>query len=256
MGPELMVRMREQSVNSGTEILTKTVDKVDLSEHPYTVYSGDQTWKAKTLIIATGAIAKRLGLPGEETYWQRGVSACAVCDGALPIFRDKHLIVIGGGDAAAEEATFLTKYASKVTLLIRRDEMRASMVMQQRVFDNEKIEILRHTEASEIIGNDQQMTGVRVFNNQTDEQWTIDAGGLFYAIGHKPNTDFLDGQIELDETGYIITKGHMSTLTSVDGVFAAGDVQDKVYRQAVTSAGTGCMAALEAEHRLQAHGDK
>lgn len=254
MWPELMMRMREQSLKSGCEIVTRTVDAVDLSQHPYKVLVGDQTYLTQTIIITTGATAKRLGLPGEETYRQSGVSACAVCDGALPLFRNRHLVVIGGGDAAAEEASFLTKFASKVTMLIRRDELRASKVMQQRVFDNPKIEILWNTSGVEILWDGQVMTGLKVINNLTQEITELEAGWLFYAIGHMPNTNFLGGQLELDEVWYIVTQGHMSTATSVSGVFAAGDVQDKKYRQAITSAGTGCMAALEAEHWLQAHG--
>ncbi len=252
-GTQLMMQMREQSVHSWCRIETKTVDKVDLSTRPFKVYAQgeEQPRLAQTLIIATGATAKRLWLPGEETYWQRGVSACAVCDGALPIYRNKHLVVIGAGDAAAEEATYLTKYASKVTMLVRREEMRASKVMQQRVMDNPKIEIKWNTEWLEIVGDGTWMTWIVIVNNQTNEKSTLDAWGLFYAIWHKPNTDFLGGQLELDDAGYVVTKEHMSTKTSIDGVFAAGDVQDKKYRQAITSAGTGCMAALEVEHWLQ-----
>ncbi len=252
-GPALMDLMRQQSINSGCDILTQTVESVDLSKRPFAVVSDGQTWYAESLIIATWAVAKRMGLPGEEQYRQRGVSACAVCDGALPIFRNKPLIVIGGWDSAIEEATYLTKYASQVTLLVRRDALRASQVMQQRAFDNPKLTILWHTEATEITGDGNVMTGVNVINNQTQETSSLQAAGLFYAIGHKPNTDFLNGQIALDEQGYIITSGHMSTQTSVPGVYAAGDVQDKQYRQAITSAGTGCMAALEAEHFLTSH---
>lgn len=254
-GTELMNLMRQQSLNSGCRIETLTVDKVDLSAHPFKVYpQGEESPRlTKALIVATWATAKRLGLPWEETYWQRGISACAVCDGALPIYRDKPLIVIWAGDTAAEETTFLTKFASKVTMLVRRDEMRASKVMQERVLNNPKIEILWNTEGVEIVGNEQGMTGLIVVNNKTNETRTLEAGGLFYAIGHKPNTDFLWGQLELDDAGYIVTQDHMSTKTSIEGVFAAGDVQDKKYRQAITSAGTGCMAAMEAEHWLQGH---
>lgn len=252
-GTELMNLMRQQSINSGCRIETKTVEKVDMSSRPFKVYAqGEDTPRlAHSLIIATWATAKRLGLPGEETYRQRGISACAVCDGALPIYRNKHLIVIGAWDAAAEEATHLTKYATKVSMLVRSETMRASKVMQQRVLSNPKIEMLRNTEGVEIVGNEQWMTWLKIINNKTNETSILDAGGLFYAIGHKPNTGFLDGQLELDEAGYIVTKDHMSTKTTVDGVFAAGDVQDKKYRQAITSAGTGCMAALEVEHWLQ-----
>ena len=200
------------------------------------------------IIIATGATAKRLHLKGEEEFWQKGISACAVCDGALPIFRDKPLVVIGGGDSAVEEANYLTKFASKVTMLVRKDHLRASKVMQERALNNSKIDIKWNTEAEEVLG-DKLMTQIKIKNNQTLESSTLDANGLFYAIGHEPNTNFLSGQLSLDETGYIITKG-TSMATSVAGVYACGDVQDKDYRQAITAAGTGCMAALDAERYL------
>lgn len=251
-GPELMMKMREQSIHAGTRIETRTVDKVDFQWHPFKVFVGDVIHEANTIIIATGATAKRLHLPGEEMYRQRGISACAVCDGGLPFFRNKHLVVIGWGDTACEEASFLTKFASKVSLLVRRDELRASKAMQQRIFDNPKIEVLRHTEGKEVIGDGRMMTGIVVTNNQTWQETTLDAGGLFYAIGHTPNTGFLDGQIQLDDTGYIVTKP-WTTQTNIAGVFAAGDVQDKKYRQAITSAGTGCMAAMDAEHWIVSH---
>jgi thioredoxin reductase (NADPH) len=226
-----------------------TVDKVDLKSNPFKVFAGSKTIQTKAIIVATGATAKRLGLPGEEKLWQKGISACAVCDGALPIFRNKVLVVIGGGDSAGEESTYLTKYASKVILLVRRDVLRASKVMQERVLSNKKIEVLWNTEALEALG-DKALTGVKIVNNKTKKESTLEAGGLFYAIGHLPNTAFLNGQLKLDETGYIKnTPG--TTKTSVAGVFACGDVQDKVYRQAVTAAGTGCMAALEAERYLE-----
>ena len=252
--PELMMRMRQQSLNSWCRIETKTVDSVKLSDdlwkQAHQVVVGDTVYETKTLIIATGAIAKRLWLPGEEQYRQRGVSACAVCDGGLPLFRDKPLVVIWWGDSACEETHYLTKFASTVYMLVRRDELRASKVMQERVKNHPKIQILRNTNATEILGDGEVMTGLRIKNNKTDEEKALEASGLFYAIGHKPNTDFLDGQLELDDAWYIITKGK-STATSVEWVFAAGDVQDKKYRQAITSAGTWCMAAIEAEHFLQ-----
>ena len=186
---------------------------------------------------------------GEELFWQKGISACAICDGGLPIFRNKRILVVGGGDAAMEEAIHLTHFASEVVVLVRREQLRASKVMQERALNNPKITFLWNTEAVEAVGS-QLLEGVRVVNNQTQEKKLIECSGLFYAIGHKPNTDFLDGQLELDEAGYIQTQPG-STQTSVAGVFAAGDVQDKKYRQAFTSAGTGCMAALEAEKYLQ-----
>ena len=248
-GPVLMDEMRKQSIRYGTRIKTATVDAVDLSSRPFKVTSGKTEVLAETLIIATGATARRLGLPGEEQYWQRGMSACAVCDGALPIFRDKPLVVIGGGDSACEEASYLAKFGSKVTMLVRRDVFRASAAMQKRVFDNKKIELMWNHNATEVIGDGKLLTHVKVRNNKTGEEQTLEAGGLFYAVGHTPNTDFLNNQVEMDETGYIVTTGK-STATNVPGVFAAGDVQDKTFRQAVTAAGTGCMAALEAEKFL------
>lgn len=247
-GPELMMQMRQQSLNSGCEIRTETVERVDLSARPLKVMTATDEYLCDALIIATGATAKRLDLPGEKEYWQKGISACAVCDGGLPIFRGKPLVVIGGGDTACEEASYLSKFGSTVTMLVRRDVLRASKAMQQRVFDNPKIEIMWNTEAREALG-EQMLTGVRVENNKTGEQQVIEAGGLFYAIGHTPNTAFLDGQLPTDETGYVLTEPD-STRTSVAGVYACGDVKDKVYRQAVTAAGSGCMAALEAEHYL------
>jgi thioredoxin reductase (NADPH) len=246
MGPALMDDMRKQSQRFGTRIKTETVDAVDLSARPFTVTVGKKEYRTQTVIIATGATAKRLGLPGEEDYWQRGMSACAVCDGALPLFRDKPLVVIGGGDSACEEASYLTKFGSKVYMLVRRDELRASKAMQKRVTENEKIDILWNTNATSVSGDGKLLTTVSVKNNVTGEERDIAASGLFYAIGHVPNTSFLNGQLPMDETGYLLTEGK-STATSVPGVFACGDVQDKIYRQAVTAAGSGCMAALEAE---------
>ena len=248
-GPELMMKMREQSEHSGTTILTKTVSKIDLSSAPFKTYYDDICVESNVVIIATGATAKRLGIKGEETYWQKGMSACAVCDGGLPLFRNKPLVVVGGGDSAAEEATYLTKFASKVYLLVRRDELRASKVMQERVFDNEKIEVLWNTEAVEAIG-ESLLTHVKIINNKTNEESLLEANGFFYAIGHTPNTAFLNGQLPLDETGYIITETG-STKTNIPGVFACGDVQDKLYRQAITAAGSGCMAALDAQRYLE-----
>jgi thioredoxin reductase (NADPH) len=252
MGPELMMAMREQSMNCGAVIHTKTVTSVDVSSRPFRVHGSFGTVQAHVLIIATGATAKRLHLKGEDVYWQKGISACAVCDGALPIFRNKPLVVIGGGDSAVEEASYLTKFASKVTMLVRKDQLRASKVMQDRALSNKKIEILWNTEAEEITGEG-LMTQVKVKNNQTQATTVINANGLFYAIGHTPNTEFLGGQLRLDDSGYIITKGS-SMQTSMEGVFACGDVQDKHYRQAITAAGTGCMAALDAERYLTEKG--
>lgn len=272
--PELMNNMREQSLHAGCMIKTQTVDRVDLSVRPYKVFVGNDSYETKALIISTWAIAKRLYLTGEETYRQKGVSACAVCDGGLPIFRNKPLVVIGGGDSACEEANYLSKFGSKVYLLVRKDTLRASKVMQERTKNNSKIEIMRNTEGVEIVGNGSVMTGLHIINNQTQQKILLEASGLFYAIGHKPNTDFLEGQLLLDEAWYILVKpwttqvclpqikwekletplwgsADVSQYTILKGVFAAWDVADKKYRQAITSAGTGCMAALEAEHFLQ-----
>jgi len=247
-GPDLMARMREQSVKYGTTIKTETVERVDLSSQPYGVFTSGSEYRAMTVIIATGATAKRLDIPGESVYWQKGISACAVCDGALPFFRNRPLVVIGGGDTACEEACYLSKFGSEVILLVRRDVFRASKAMQQRVFTNDKITIRWNTNAIEAVGEN-TLTGVRIRSNKTGEEETIEAGGLFFAIGHEPNTAFLDGQLETDDSGYLIAEPD-STRTAIAGVFACGDVKDRVYRQAVTAAGSGCMAALEAERYL------
>ncbi|MCK5214463.1 MAG: thioredoxin-disulfide reductase [Candidatus Omnitrophica bacterium] len=250
-GPELMMNMRQQSLNCGTRIETKTVTKVDFSARPFRIFIGDVVVEAKTVIIATGATARRLGITGEERLWQKGISACAVCDGGLPIFRDKPLVVIGGGDSAVEEATCLTKFASKVYVVHRRDALRASKVMQERLLANEKVEMVWDHVPIEAVG-DKVLEGVKVRNVKTEKEKVLDANGLFYAIGHKPNTDFLEGQLNLDDSGYILTFAG-TTKTEIEGVFACGDVQDKHYRQAITAAGTGCVAALEAERYLSEH---
>jgi len=247
-GPDLMIKMREQSVRYGTTIKTETVARVDLSTRPFTVTADSGEYKTETVIIATGATAKRLGIKGEEEYWQKGISACAVCDGGLPVFRDKPLVVIGGGDTACEEASYLSKFGSSVSMLVRRNVLRASQAMQNRVQKNEKIHILWETEALEAVG-EQFLTGIRVIDKKAKEERIIEASGLFYAVGHKPNTDFLADQLDADKEGYLITEPN-STKTAIPGVFACGDVRDKVYRQAVTAAGMGCMAALEAERFL------
>jgi thioredoxin reductase (NADPH) len=251
-GPKLMERMKAQAERWGTECYTEDVTFVDLSQRPFTLRSSDREIKAHSIIIATGATAKRLGLPSEDRFWSNGISACAICDGATPIFREQNLAVIGGGDSAAEEAVYLTKYGSHVHLLIRGETMRASKAMQDRVLNNPKITVHRHTEAIDVVGIGSKMTGIRLKNKQTGEESELQVQGLFYAIGHRPNTSLFQGQLELDEIGYIKVKPG-SVATSVEGVFAAGDVQDHEYRQAITAAGTGCMAALLAERWLSAH---
>ena len=243
--------MRAQSERFGTEIITDTVTKLDVSQRPFkysTEFSPDETHTADAVIIATGASARRLALPGEDKYWQNGISACAVCDGAVPIFRNKPLFVIGGGDSAAEEATFLTKYGSHVTVLVRKDHLRASKTMAKRLLAHPKVTVKFNSVATEVRGGDDGlMSHIVVKDVSSGKEETIEANGLFYAIGHDPATKLVAGQVDMDDEGYILTKPG-TTFTSVPGVFAAGDVQDKRYRQAITSAGTGCMAALEAEH--------
>ncbi|MBI4003422.1 MAG: thioredoxin-disulfide reductase [Candidatus Omnitrophica bacterium] len=247
-GPELMEAFRRQSLRFDTRIFTEDVTEVDLNKHPFTVTSAERTLTTQALIISTGATAKRLNLPGEKTLWTRGMSACAVCDGALPIFRNKVLVVVGGGDSAAEESTFLTKFASKVYLVHRRDALRASKIMQERVFKNKKIEVLWNTVVTDVLGED-VVSAVRLKDVETNTERELACGGLFYAIGFTPNTELFKGQLEMDDLGYLITKPD-STHTSVPGVFACGDVQDKKYRQAVTAAGSGCMAAMDCERWL------
>jgi len=253
LGPELMDKFRAQSIRFGTEVITETVSKVDLSARPFRYWrefhEDKEAETADAIIIATGASAKRLGLKGEELYWQSGISACAVCDGAVPIFRNKPLAVIGGGDSAAEEATYLTKYGSHVYVLVRRDELRASKIMAKRLMSNDKITVLWNTVATECCGDGDLLQSLRLKNIQTNEERQLLVNGLFYAIGHEPATHLVRGQLHMDEDGYIVTVPG-TTMTSVTGVFAAGDVQDKRYRQAITSAGSGCMAALEAERLL------
>lgn len=249
-GSELMEKMKEQSQRFGTEIITETISKVDFSKRPFKLWTewneDAEPITTDAVIIATGASAKRMHLPGEDTYWQQGISACAVCDGAVPIFRNNPLAVIGGGDSACEEAIFLTKYASKVFLLVRKDVLRASTIMQKRVTNNEKIEVLWNTEALEAKGDGKLLKSLRIVNNKTKEEKDLQVNGLFYAIGHIPATKIFADQLKTDEAGYIQTTPGTAS-TSIEGVFAAGDVQDKIYRQAITSAGSGCMAALECE---------
>jgi thioredoxin reductase (NADPH) len=252
-GPAMMEELRQQAERFGTDIRFGMVTKTELSKIPgeYHKLTIDDSTEvlAKSVIIATGASAKYLGLESEKKMMGHGVSACAVCDGFF--YKGKDVVVVGGGDTAAEEATYLAKLCPKVTLLVRRDQMRASQIMQQRVENTENIEILWNTETVEVLG-DKTVSGVRVRNNQTGEEQDIPAEGFFVAIGHKPNTDIFKGQIDMDDTGYIITKPGTAS-TNLPGVFATGDAQDKIYRQAITAAGTGCMGALEAERYLQEH---
>ena len=251
-GPELMERMKAQAVRWGAQLYTEDVISVDLSQRPFTVRSDERELKAHSIVIATGATAKRLGLPSENAFWSNGISACAICDGAIPIYKGVELFVVGGGDTAAEEAVYLTKYGSHIHLLVRRQQMRASKAMQDRVLNNPKLTVHWNTEAVDVFGNG-KMEGVKVKNNQTGEVRDLPAGGLFYAIGHTPNTQLFKGQLELDEVGYIVTKSG-SVETSVEGVYAVGDVQDHEFRQAVTAAGSGCMGAMLAERWLSANG--
>jgi len=258
-GPELMELMRQQAINFGTRVFTDDIVSVDFSGKPLKLASSENgAYETHTVIIATGASANYLGLPSEEKFKNKGVSACAVCDGALPRFREKALVVVGGGDSAVEEATYLTKYASKVYMILRRGEMRASKIMQQRALDNPKIELIKFSVVDEVLGNAEDMrvgvTGVRVKNTETGTATELEAAGMFLAIGHTPNTNFLGGQVEKQPNGYLRWTQPYRTMTSVEGVFAAGDVADDYYRQAITSAGTGCMAALDAERYLAGAG--
>lgn len=255
-GPELVELMRQQAVNFGTRIITDDVTDVDFSSHPFKLTASDgATVESHAVIVATGARANYLGLPSEEKYKNRGVSACAVCDGALPRFRNKALAVVGGGDSAVEEADYLTKFASTVYLIHRRAELRASKIMAKRAADNSKIEILWNRTLGEVLGNDRDgVTGVRLPSTAGEPDLEKDVTGVFLAIGHTPNTAFLKGKLELTEKKYIRWTTPARTYTSVEGVFAAGDVADDYYRQAISAAGSGCMAALDAERWLAAKG--
>ncbi|KAI9843406.1 MAG: thioredoxin-disulfide reductase [Sclerophora amabilis] len=253
-GQELMDAMRAQSERFGTQIISETIAKVDLSERPFKYWpeyaEKDPPNTADALIIATGASARRLNLPGEDQYWQNGISACAVCDGAVPIFRNKPLVVIGGGDSAAEEAIFLTKYGSNVTVLVRKEKLRASRTMATRLTTHPKVTVKYNTVATQVKGGDKGlMSHLTLKDVKSGEEEEMEANGLFYAVGHDPATELFKGQVDADAEGYILTKPGTS-YTNVAGVFAAGDVQDKRYRQAITSAGSGCVAALEAERFL------
>ncbi|CAN5371763.1 thioredoxin-disulfide reductase [soil metagenome] len=254
-GPELVALMRQQAKNFGTRVESLDVVSVDLSKKPFKVSTSDgNTVESHTLIIATGARANYMGLPSEDAYKNRGVSACAVCDGALPRFRNKPIVVIGGGDTACEEANFLAKFGSNVHMLVRRDVLRASKIMAERAKSNPKIEIHWNSAMDEVLGDDVGVTGVKVKSTKDGSTSTLDCTGVFLAIGHTPNVGFLNGQVKLNEGGYVLWTTVARTYTSVEGVFAAGDVADDYYRQAISASGTGCMAALDAERYLSHHG--
>ena len=252
MGPQMMMDFQKQAERFGTDVRYGMATSVDFQSYPLRVtIDEEETIEAKSVVIATGASAKWLGIPSEERLNGKGVSACAVCDGFF--FRGKDVVVVGGGDTAAEEASYLSKICNKVYMLVRRDELRASAIMQRRVEKAENIEILWNTETDEVLG-EEEVEGVRVVNNRTGEKQVIEAQAFFVAIGHKPNTDIFTGVLDRDENGYILTEPD-STRTNVPGVFASGDAQDHVYRQAITAAGSGCMAALDAERFLAAQED-
>lgn len=251
MGPDLMDSMRQQAEKFGTQMVSAHVGKVDFSQKPFVIEADGNEYKAQSVIVATGASARWLGLQSEKNFMGRGISACATCDGAF--FKDKEVIVVGGGDTAMEEASFLTKFASKVYIVHRRDSFRASKIMQQRVMDNPKIEIIWNKVIEEFMGA-LKVTKVKLRDTQTDEWSEMAIDGVFLALGHDPNTQFLKGQIDMDETGYILYPDPLSTATNVPGVFGAGDVGDARYRQAITAAGSGCQAALDVERFLADRG--
>ncbi|CAL9108298.1 unnamed protein product [Musa textilis] len=252
-GPDLMDRIRRQAERWGAELFQEDVEFIDVQHNPFIIHSSERKVKCHSLIIATGATAKRLRLPREDEFWSRGISACAICDGASPLFKGQVLAVVGGGDTATEEALYLTKYARHVHLLVRRNQLRASKAMQDRVLNNPNITVHFNTEAVDVVSNSRdQMSGVLVKRVDTGEESVLELKGLFYGIGHTPNSHLLEGQIELDSSGYIIVK-EGTAKTSVEGVFAAGDVQDHEWRQAITAAGSGCVAALSVERYLVAN---
>jgi len=251
-GPQLMDNMKAQAIRWGTESYTEDVIKVDFSERPFTITSAEREIKTHSVIIATGATAKRLYLPSEDQYWSNGISACGICDGASPIFRGQEVAVVGAGDSATEEAVYLTKYASHVHLLVRRDVMRASKTMQDRALTNPKITVHWHSQPVDVFGETGRLTGIKLKDSKTNQERDLLVKGLFYAIGHIPNTELFKDQLDLDEVGYLKVKPG-TVETNIEGIFACGDVQDHEYRQAITAAGTGCMAGLSAERYLSHH---
>ena len=251
-GPQMMDEFKKQAAKFGARFASETITEIDFEVWPFKLKTRKNEYEAKCIIIATGATAKYIGLPSEQQYENKGVSACATCDGALPRFRERPLVVVGGGDTAMEETLFLTKFASKVHVVHRRDEFRASKIMADRVKNHDKVQIEWNSVLDEVLGDDENgVTGVRIKDVNSGETREIEAAGMFAAIGHKPNTDLFVDKLDMDENGYLITKPD-STYTKIDGVFAAGDVQDHVYRQAVTAAGSGCMAAIDATRWLEA----
>ena len=253
-GPELMDLFRRQAEKFGTKLLYRSVTAIDFSKYPLVVASGDDVWETRSVIVATGASAKYLGIPSEERFKNHGVSACATCDGALPRYRNKPLVVVGGGDTAMEEALFLTRFASRVHVVHRRDRFRASSIMAERVTNHEKITVDWNSVVDEVLGNDKDgVTGIRLKDLEAGRTRELDCTGVFVAIGHKPNTELFGGILDMDEQGYLITQCE-STYTNVAGVFAAGDVRDKTYRQAITAAGSGCKAAIDCTRWLEAQG--
>lgn len=246
MGPDLMQKMIKQAERFGAKLIYEQAKEANLGSHPFTIKTDSQEFKSQTLIIASGADAKWLGLESEERLKGKGVSSCATCDGAF--FKDKKVFVVGGGDSAMEEATFLTRFASSVTILVRKDELKASKIMQERAQNNKKIEWLFNTEVQEVVG-EEKVTGLKLLNNKTEETSEVQADGLFVAIGHKPNTEIFKGSLDTDEIGYLKRQPY-SAKSKIEGVFIGGDVHDRHYRQAVTAAGFGCMAALDAEKHL------
>lgn len=247
-GPELMQRFIDQATRFGAELVYKNVSKLELRGKVKKVFVGDTQYQSRAVILSTGAEPRKLGLPSEEKYWGSGVSSCATCDGAF--FRNVEVAVVGGGDSACEEALFLTRFASKVHMIVRRDELRASKIMRDRVTTHKQIEIHWFSEILEILGDDKKVTGLRLLNNQTKEESDLSVSAMFLGIGHIPNIALVDGVVDKDDLGYLTTLAH-SSYTNIDGVFVAGDVKDHVYRQAITAAGMGCMAAIDAERWLE-----